>query len=216
MGIIFGRTGSAEPAFTNLSAFSANMTHSLPISIRSVPSYMIAKVPMKEMAPKGNSAFQVLAKYIGVFGQPQNKEQTPMAMTAPVLNTEDETYMSFLLPFEHQSVSDVPEPTDSRIQIEKVESSVIAAVQFSGSYDKTVCQKHFLDMQHFLKEKGLIEREGSVDKEMIVAQYHPPFTLPFMRRNEVWLTLGNDQAKIEALLAASTGTSSTEAEHKDT
>lgn len=65
-------------------------------------------------------------------------------MTAPVLNTEDEGYMSFLLPFEHQSITDVPEPTDARVKIEKVDSNIIAAVEFSGSYDKTVCQKHFL------------------------------------------------------------------------
>lgn len=72
MGIVFGRTGSAEPAFTTLHSFSGNVTHSLPISIRSVPSYLIAKVPMHDLqtpGSKGNSAFTVLAKYIGVFGQ---------------------------------------------------------------------------------------------------------------------------------------------------
>lgn len=61
-------------------------------------------------------------------------------------------------------------------------------------------------MQHFLKAQGMIEKEGSVDKEMIVAQYHPPFTLPFMRRNEVWLSLGTDRGKVEALLACANGT----------
>ena len=77
MGIVFGRTGTAEPTFTLLKQFNG-------FSVRQMPGYSIAEVKMASLEDK-NAGFRVLAKYIGVFGNPENVGQTPMAMTSPVI-----------------------------------------------------------------------------------------------------------------------------------
>ena len=72
---------------------------------------------------QGNSAFSILAKYIGVFGNPANLKNEPMDMTAPVLIepanegikmdmtspviTKDQK-MSFVLPFEFTNINQIP------------------------------------------------------------------------------------------------------------
>ena len=70
MGAVFGRT--AEPAYEIL--------QSTPFEIRNYSSYLVAEVAMQ-----GGEEFNILANYIGVFGDPANEGSQAMAMTAPVL-----------------------------------------------------------------------------------------------------------------------------------
>ena len=58
MGIIFGRTGTAEPPFRLLTTLSSG-SGGLDISVRSYSPYVIASVPMKN--GKDNNAFSILA-----------------------------------------------------------------------------------------------------------------------------------------------------------
>ena len=42
------------------------------------------------------------------------------------------------------------------------------------------------------KEKLVADNANMNNVKWEISQYHPPFTLPFMRRNEVWLILDHD------------------------
>ena len=91
-----------------------------------------------------------------------------MAMTAPVLTTDDEKNMSFLMPFEHQNVDSLPQPTENRVKLNHVPESVVAAVEFSGSAEtcRQTCREHFFELRKFLKENGLLEDDYSDEKAM--------------------------------------------------
>ena len=55
----------------------------------------------------------------------------------------------------------------------------------------THLRKHLIDL------KLLSER---ADESYQVAQYHPPFTLGPLRRNEIWFTLDENNPEVQALV----------------
>jgi hypothetical protein len=206
MGIVFGSTGSKEPAFKTLR--SCNI-----YEIREYGKLFIAEI---EKSDSTNNSFKTLAKYIGVFGEPQNRlpdkpRTTPIAMTAPVLTTEKKSIaismtapvisnekkesqtMAFVLPEEYKSLEEIPIPTDSEIKIKVVPARVVAVIKFSGWYTTALGEKYF----DTLSKQLYADRFVGDDKSKLtwsVAQYHPPFTIPFLRRNEVWIDLEKSTA----------------------
>ncbi len=125
MGIVFGRTGCAEPVYNVLASRSS-------YEIREYESFIVASVNMAKN--NEDNSFNTLAKYIGVFGTPENRKKEPMAMTAPVLfeNNRNGEEMSFVLPFHMQHVNDVPAPLNGNIKIDKQTKKVLAVKSFSG------------------------------------------------------------------------------------
>lgn len=186
MGIVFGVTGSKEPAYQILKQTAA-------YEIRRYPKIHVAEWPMAEDGGQ-NNGFRELAKYIGVMGDPANEIKKPMAMTAPVLMTAAESNvvsktartMSFVLPFELER-TEIPAPTNKKIAIKVVDEQTVAVVQFSGWYTAARGEGYFREMARSLKDDGVMSDIKSDD--WMVAQYHPPFTIPFLRRNEVWIPL---------------------------
>jgi len=202
MGIVFGMTGTAEPSYVVLrSAVAATG-----FEVRSYQSFVIAEIATKRGEDNG---FSVLAKYIGVFGNPENEGRVPMAMTAPVIlrptkmamtspvitqNGEDEL-MSFVLPFEIKNVASAPKPSNKRVTLREIPARLLAVRSFTGWYSHDVGKTQFKLLQKELLDRKLIRQPTSEEEEEAswsTAQYHPPFTLPFLRRNEIWMELTKD------------------------
>jgi hypothetical protein len=212
MGIVFGFTGTKEPVYIVVQSYVASATR---FEVRRNPNYFIAEVPMSNDQGNDNKAFGILAKYIGVFGKPENeasqslamtspvimqpKESRALAMTSPVIQTTET--MSFVLPFDLKSLADVPVPKDARVQIREIPAKTIAVSKFSGWYSPHVGVKMFNKLVEALKEKGLLDQSTS-DANIVwsVAQYHPPFTIPFFRRNEIWIEINEE--RVSAVAAA--------------
>jgi len=114
--------------------------------IRYYSQFFIAEVPMPSYNDNGQS-FQILAKYIGVFGNPANEKQVPMAMTAPVItqpmkmamtapvitspsSSSSSESMSFVLPFEFTDMSEIPKPNDKRITIKHIPKRVLSCYRY--------------------------------------------------------------------------------------
>lgn len=211
MGIVFGITGTQEPAFKTLLSKSGPFVSNY--EVRLYTPYFIAEVA--QVPGEDNNSFGVLAKYIGVFGEPANVSKAPMAMTAPVITVPRSERMamtspvisgsggeamSFVLPFNFKRIQDVPVPTDRRVTIKTIPRRVLAVKKFSGWYSQVEGRKHLEELKSSLAADKIIP-DSAANVQWSVAQYHPPFTLPFMRRNEIWVELDERSDRIKQLIA---------------
>jgi hypothetical protein len=144
-----------------------------------------------------NEGFRVIAAYI--FGDnvaPSGAGSEKIAMTAPVttepgaekiamtapVTTEpagERLRMQFVMPSRY-TLATLPRPTDGRVTLREVPATKMAVLRFS-----------WLATEHRVREKtaellGWVRSEG-LEPEGIprLARYDPPWTLPFLRRNEV-------------------------------
>lgn len=146
------------------------------IEIRSYRGFNIAEIE-KERGEDMNSGFNDIFRYIGG----DNEGGRKISMTAPVINEArgDKMTTSFVMP---RSIpfEDLPEPSDPRVKIRRVEEGTYGAIRFSGVWS----QEKFLRMSGHLKL--WLESKGyEILSDVLVARYNPPFTPPFMRRNEI-------------------------------
>ncbi len=123
--------------------------------------------------------FRRLADYI--FGG--NSEGMSIAMTAPVEETlgDEQPIMAFTMPAEY-SMDALPEPNDSSVKLEAVGPRTVAAVSFSGWATSGRVARAERELREQLEEQGI-----TVTGQASLNQYNPPWTPPFMRRNEVVL-----------------------------
>ncbi len=163
--------------------------------VRDYPALIVAEVTVngkqKEAASKG---FRLLAGYI--FGG--NKRRQSIAMTAPVaqqpisekiamtapvtqIQNAGNWTVRFTMPSAY-TVDSLPEPNDPNVQLRQLPPERFAVLWFSG-----LARPDDVDA----KSAELIEAAKSHNLRSIgpitLAQYNPPWTLWFMRRNEVMI-----------------------------
>jgi hypothetical protein len=131
--------------------------------------------------------------------------------------------LAFMLPAQYTSVESCPTPKDPRVLLTEHAPKLVAVSTppFSGSVDDSKVQARADALLNELRADGLYSgasesknsAAGATDSqpknvpEWHVAQYHPPFTLPWFRRNEIWWHLkdvSEDQAR--AVLARHSST----------
>lgn len=125
-----------------------------------------------------NEPFFKLFNYISG----DNKKSQEISMTAPVLmgpNGQAGETMSFVLPAEYSS-SNAPLPMDPALEISEIENLSVAVITFDGLLDDDNVSK-----QRSLLLDWIADKKLEVTGEVIVAGYNPPYTLPFLRRNEI-------------------------------
>ena len=110
-------------------------------------------------------------------------KSTKINMTAPVSMSQNEGkwQVVFVMP-EHYTISSIPKPNNPAITLVEVPESRYAVVKFSGlAGEKKVAEKTS-ELQNWMAKKQLTPLA-----EPEIARYNPPWTLPFMRRNEVMI-----------------------------
>lgn len=125
-----------------------------------------------------DQGFRRLAGFI--FGGNQAKQRIPM--TAPVLGTGDGDgfRVSFVLP-----PGIVPStPDDARVGLGELPARRVAVIRFNGRRDAHSIEVRKAELTHELVANGLTPRGVAV-----YAGYDPPWTLPMLRRNELWVEL---------------------------
>ena len=177
--------------------------------IREYAAYIIAETTIsgaKDRDEAARKGFPIVAGYI--FGDNTSKDKIAMtapvnteagesekiAMTAPVntekiamtvpVNTEQEkddgTYkISFVMPSEY-TLETLPTPNDSRVSIKEVPSRKVAVKRFTWSASESVIKAQEEELLAAIARDGF-ETVGAIN----VARYNPPWTMPFMLRNEV-------------------------------
>ena len=140
----------------------------------------------------GNEGFRRLFDYIS--GKNRKKQSIPMTapvsqeassekipMTAPV-NQErvgNEWRVAFVMPADSR-LSDLPTPLDPSVILREIPGRTMAALTYSGTWSKKRYDKHLTILKERMKELGL-----KASGEPVFARYNPPFTLWFLRRNEI-------------------------------
>ncbi len=163
--------------------------------VRRYEPYLVAETVVRAGADDaGNQGFRILAGYI--FGR--NRGERRIAMTAPVAQTPVEIPMTapvmqaagvggyavqFALPREY-TLETLPVPIDPGIALRAMPSRTVAVISYSGTWSQGRYEEHLGKLQEMLKREKM-----NWHGEPIWARYDPPWTLWFLRRNEIWLEL---------------------------
>ena len=119
---------------------------------------------------------------VGIESSEQNKS-AKIAMTAPVgiESAGNQWTVSFVMPAEY-TLASLPKPLDPQVKIREVPEEKRAVITFSGFYNAEKVQEKTQALRDWMKLKNL-----RPTGEPQFARYNPPWTLPFMRRNEVMI-----------------------------
>ena len=170
--------------------------------IRYYPSYIVARVTVDDKEDPDSSAFRILADYI--FGK--NKSKSQISMTAPVITAEqseeismtapvimkpeanNKMTMSFSMPSKY-TMEELPEPIDKRVKLATVSEHYVAALKYSWFMNKDKNSKLAKKLKNWLKTKP----NFAPVSDPYFAGYNPPWTIPFLRRNEVLIKLKKNE-----------------------
>ena len=187
---VFGIRSASEPAYQVLKDYHA-------IQIRHYPALLVAQTEINgDYKTSSNQGFQRLAGYI--FGN--NKTRQKLAMTAPVIQEQQSQklamtapviqqktgsiwLMAFVLPPTY-SILTAPIPVDSAITLQEMPDKKVAVLQYSGR----------LSEENIKEKTALLSNWLSKAPYQIIsparsAAYDPPWTLPFLRRNEIHIDI---------------------------
>ncbi|PQQ18410.1 heme-binding-like protein [Prunus yedoensis var. nudiflora] len=106
-----------------------------------------------------------------VFTRKAQSDGVKMEMTTPVITT--------------RYGANSPLPKDPAVRITEVPRKIVADVAFSGFVTDEEVKQRESKLREALKKDGQFQVKEGTSVE--VAQYNPPFTLPFQRRNEISL-----------------------------
>lgn len=137
-----------------------------------------------------SEAFGLLFRYITGANQREEKiamtapvrtESQRIAMTVPVqtADADDRVSMRFFLP-QAVAAAGAPAPLDPRLHLVEVPAATIAALRYSGVATQT-SRDHEAALLLGVLAKSAWKPQG----EVFQFNYDPPFTIPFLRRNEV-------------------------------
>lgn len=102
-------------------------------------------------------------------------------MTAPVFQEKSGNVwtMSFVLPLKYD-METAPKPTDSKITIKEVPEKRVAVLTYTGFMGADKIAEKTKELMAWLKIKKITPLS-----EPRSAGYNPPWTIPFLRRNEI-------------------------------
>ncbi len=132
----------------------------------------------------GNAGGAKIAMTAPVAQQPQGEK---IAMTSPVAQApagEGRWTVQFMMPSAY-ALNTLPRPNDPDIRFRTEPAREMAVLRFSGIARDQTYRARTEDLRRWVARKRL-----TVHGDAVLAQYDPPWTPWFMRRNEVQLEVG--------------------------
>jgi hypothetical protein len=178
-----------EPKFTLVEQSGA-------FELRDYPALLVAEATVKgERTIAINQGFRVIADYI--FGNNIAAEKVAMtapvtqqaseavAMTAPVTQQAagDSWTVRFIMPSQY-TLETLPKPKNTSVTIKQIEGQRVLAIRFSGAADDQMLKDKTALLTAEISKRGLTP--AAVET---YAFYDPPWTLGFLRRNEVMIAV---------------------------
>ena len=148
------------------------------IEIRDYTPLIVAEIELSgDRETAIQQGFRTLADYI--FGN--NTAMRPIAMTAPVTQQGDAEnwQVRFVMPARY-TTDTLPKPIDPAVALRHLAAKRFAAVRFSGSARDADLRRYAERLDAFIRDNNLRPLSAPA-----YAFYNPPWTLPFLRRNEV-------------------------------
>ena len=151
--------------------------------------------PLAETNAAANAGFRLLAHYIFGGNAPRQRIAIPspveqsrsggqsLAMTAPVTQFQDGTVwmVRFFMPRGY-TLETLPVPDDPRVRLRALPQAEMAVVRFSGLAYAGDVARRTTELEEFMAARHLRPAGPPV-----LARYNPPWTLWFLRRNEVMI-----------------------------
>jgi len=166
------------------------------IEIRQYEPMIIAEVEVDGKREDAiRDGFRLLADYI--FGN--NKVKQVISMTAPVQQKENQKIamtapvqqqsmgkswrMSFVMPSKY-TLASLPVPNNNHVRLKEILTKKFVVIEFSGTNSNENVTEHENQLMNYI-EANQINIIGSPK----YAFYNAPWTLPFLRRNEVMIEI---------------------------
>ncbi len=163
------------------------------IEIRQYPPVLVAETVVEaSYSDSGSIGFKRLAGYI--FGANVQKHQMAMtapvlreaaseniAMTAPVVQQQvgNQWVMAFVMPSSY-TLATLPTPLDDKVIIKQIPAKKVAVLRYSGSLNQQRITENSENLLAWLAQNHYKTLSASRS-----AAFDPPWTLSFLRRNEV-------------------------------
>ncbi len=169
--------------------------------IRDYAPYIIAQVKVKWKREEAiKKWFNKLSSYIFWDNETLKKhpsyqysyknatvESEVIPMTVPVMEIPKSNnfyVVQFVMPRKY-NIQNIPVPRDSEIQILEIPMRRRAIVTFNWNASGKKILKKTKDLKNIMLWKKI-----SVKGKFVTAIYNPPFTFPFIRRNEIMVDIG--------------------------
>ncbi|MBI1301900.1 MAG: heme-binding protein [Alphaproteobacteria bacterium] len=166
------------------------------IQIRDYAPMIVAEAEVSgERKEAINQGFRIIADYI--FGN--NSPKQNVAMTAPVIQQPAEKIamtapvtqegagnswkVRFVMPASY-TMDTLPKPNNDAVKLENIPGKRFAVIRFSGMAGEESLKKYTDELNAFIKAKKLAPQSQAT-----YAFFNPPWTLPFLRRNEVMIEI---------------------------
>lgn len=166
------------------------------IEIREYAPMIIAEVSVQgEREQAIGDGFRILADYIfgnnsvdksiSMTAPVQQQSSEKIAMTTPVQQQESQEgwRVSFVMPSKY-TLQTLPRPNDDRVLLKEVPAKQFVVIEFSGKNTTANIEKHEKQLLDYIEQNNI-----SIKNTPKYAFYNPPWTLPFLRRNEIMLEI---------------------------
>jgi DNA gyrase inhibitor GyrI len=196
-GIVILAALLTGPIMSNveLAKYDVSETHGA-IEIRDYAPMIVAEVSVSGDRKKAiGDGFRLIADYI--FGN--NISSQKVAMTAPVIQQPSEKIamtapvtqqggeglwqVRFVMPSSH-TMESLPKPNSPDVVLKEVAGKRFAVIRFSGRAKTKSLEERTKDLQAFIENRKL-----QAMSKPTYAFFNPPWTLPFLRRNEVMIEI---------------------------
>ena len=175
MSIIFSGEKYKEPSYQLLEKINN-------IEIRQYKEYIVAKTSMpNNVHASDNLMFRTLASYI--FGKNAKQEKIPMTTPVSTYVSNDQYNMLFYM-LNYKEINNLPKTSDQNIIFEKINLDKCAVIIFSWYTSKDKINKYKNILTDFIKNHGYTTKGP-----FFLNRYNDPWTLPFLRRNEILIKI---------------------------
>ena len=159
-----------------------NMDLASGIGFRLIADYIFGN----NITKAGNS--QKIKMTAPVTIEPRSEE---ISMTIPISlkKNSGRWQVSFVMPRKY-TLDTIPLPNNKQIMLRKIPARKVAILEFSGFVNEKNTASRAQELLKWMDKKNLIST-GSIE----LSRYDPPWTLPFLRRNEISVGYAKNKAK---------------------